>query len=415
MTTTAPILWGAAGRIAIYHAVSFRKRSPVDIDAQKPSKGGHLIAASRLFDGERMLPARLVEVADGRILALHAPGRAPADLPVVTLPEDAILAPGFIDLQVNGGGGALLNDAPGLETIRCIAAAHRRFGTTGLLPTLITDAPGRMTALAEVAEQALAIPGVLGFHLEGPFLDLHRKGIHPAEHVRRVRPSDIKALARFGRIGRSLVTLAPEHFQGEQLRTLAASGVRVSIGHSDATAAEVAAAVELGVSCVTHLYNAMSQMTPRAPGVVGAALADDRLHAGIICDGLHVDPLNLRVAYRIKGRERLMLVTDAMALVGAEAASFALHGRQISLRDGRLTDEDGTLAGAHLTMIDAVWNAVEMMGAPLEDALVMASRTPAAFLGLDEELGRIAAGCRADLVAFSGRTVLRSWIAGQAG
>jgi N-acetylglucosamine-6-phosphate deacetylase len=371
-----------------------------------------VIRAARLFDGERMLGPSAVAVRGGRIAAV-APGiEAPAASASILLPGDAVLAPGFIDLQVNGGGGVLLNDDPSPQAVRVIAAAHRAFGTTGLLPTLITDAPATLAMLAEGAIESLCIPGVLGFHIEGPFINPRRKGIHPAGHIRAIADADIRLLAEFGRAGRSLLTLAPEMVPAAQLRRLAESGLRLSIGHSDATALDVAAAVAVGASGVTHLFNAMSQIAPREPGVVGAALASAALHAGIICDGLHVDPLNLQIALRAKGRERLMLVSDAMPLVGAAEDRFLLHGRAITLRDGRLTDADGTLAGAHLTMFEAVMNAIRLMGASLEDALVMASRAPAAFLGLASELGCIRQGYRADLVAFTPRGVIGTWIGG---
>jgi N-acetylglucosamine-6-phosphate deacetylase len=373
-----------------------------------------LIAAEQLFDSAAMLGPHAVEIMGDRIVALHRAGQAPADLPVTKLPPDAMLAPGFIDLQVNGGGGALLNDAPSVETVRRIAAAHRRHGTTGLLPTLITDAPERMAALAACAAEGLTVPGVLGFHLEGPFLNPSRKGIHPVEHIRQPDETDAATLLGFGQIGRSMVTLAPERLAPDLLRRLAAKGLRVAIGHSEANAAEVEEAVADGATGVTHLFNAMSQMTPREPGIVGQTLVDDRLFAGLICDGLHVAAANLRAALRAKGRDRLMLVTDAMSLVGSDATEFTLHGRRIALADGRLTDAQGTLAGAHLSMIDAVWNAVEMMGVTLNDALIMASRTPARFLGLGGELGGIAPGYQADLVAFAGREVVATWIAGRA-
>jgi N-acetylglucosamine-6-phosphate deacetylase len=214
-------------------------------------------------------------------------------------------------------------------------------------------------------------------------------------------------------MGRSFLTLAPEQVEGAVLKRLAAAGLRIAIGHSDASAAEVAAAVDDGATGVTHLFNAMSQMAPRAPGVVGATLADGRLFAGVICDGLHVDPVNLRAAFRAMGRDRLMLVTDAMSLVGSDKASFLLHGRAIKLEDGRLTDAQGTLAGAHIGMIEVVRNAVRLMGVTIEDALIMASLTPARFLGLDKALGRIVPGYRADLVAFDETSVLATWIDGR--
>lgn len=372
-----------------------------------------LITAAQVFDGETMLGPCAVEIAADRIVALHRDGEEPSGLPVTRLPDGALLAPGFIDLQVNGGGGVLLNDAPCVEAIRTIATAHRRYGITGLLSTLITDIPERMAALADCATEALAVPGVLGFHLEGPFLNPARKGIHPVEHIREPDERDVAMLARFGGFGRSMATLAPERLAPGLLERLVSTGLRIAIGHSEATGAQVEQAVANGATGVTHLFNAMSQMMPREPGIVGQALADDRLFTGLICDGLHVAPATMRAAFRAKGPDRLMLVSDAMPLVGSEATEFKLNGRRIGLDGGRLTDAHGTLAGAHLTMIDAVWNAVRLMGATLAEALVMASLTPARFLGLADELGRITAGYRADLVAFTGREVIASWISGR--
>ena len=224
---------------------------------------------------------------------------------------------------------------------------------------------------------------------------------------------DLAAIKSFGERGRSIVTLAPECVPASMIDELIGAGLRIAAGHSDATAAEIGQAVDRGVSGVTHLFNAMSQLNAREPGLVGAALGDDRLFAGIICDGIHVDRAGLRVAFRCKGRDRLMLVTDAMPLAGTNDRQFMLQGRQITLHENRLTGPDGTLAGAHLTMIEAVRNAVALLGISLVDALIMASRTPAAFLGLESELGRIAPGYRADLVAFNPNfEIVGTWIGG---
>ena len=372
-----------------------------------------VIEAARLFDGRQITGPRAVEIADGRIQAVHAAGDAPTRYPVLRLPVGALLAPGFIDVQVNGGGGALLNDDPSVAAIARIAEAHRRFGTTGLLPTLITDDRSQLSRLAACMDESLSVPGVLGFHLVGPFINPARKGIHPAQHIRRPSPEDMALLCSFGRAGRSLVTVAPEMLDAADIQRLVAAGLRIAIGHSDATAEVALSAMNAGATAVTHLFNAMSQMSPRAPGVVGASLANARTFAGIICDGLHVDPVNVSVALKSKGRDRLMLITDAMSLIGTDETEFHLQGRPIHLNGGRLTDASGTLAGAHLTMIDAVQNAIGMMGATMEDALIMASLTPARFLGLHDELGRIAPGFRADLVAIDEQfRVQRTWIGG---
>ncbi|HEY0851424.1 MAG TPA: N-acetylglucosamine-6-phosphate deacetylase [Bradyrhizobium sp.] len=368
------------------------------------------IAAQRIFDGNVMRGPGSVRISQGQIehIAYGRSARA-----TIRLATEVILAPGFVDIQVNGGGGVLLNDQPTEAGVRRIVQAHRRGGTTGCLPTLITDRTEVIEQLADVARPCLEIPGVLGFHLEGPALNSSRKGIHAESEIRVPNGRDLSAIRSFGTCGRSLVTLAPECVPGAMIDELIGANLRIAAGHSEATAAEAAQAAGRGVSGVTHLFNAMSQLTAREPGLVGAALEDHRLFAGIICDGIHVDATALRIALRCKGRDRLMLVTDAMPLVGTNERQFLLHGRPITLNGNRLTGPDGTLAGAHLTMIEAVRNAVSLLDIELADALVMASRTPAAFLGLESELGRIAPGYRADLVAFNQQfEVVDTWIGG---
>jgi N-acetylglucosamine-6-phosphate deacetylase len=368
------------------------------------------IAAQHIFDGTSMRGPGSVRISDGCIEDINF---GEASNAAIHLPPDAILAPGFIDIQVNGGGGVLLNDQPTEAGVRRIVEAHRKGGTTGCLPTLITDRSEVIERLAAVAQACLKIPGVLGFHLEGPALNKARKGIHPEAEIRLPDRRDLAALRGFGDCGRSIVTLAPECVPASMIDELIGAKLRIAAGHSDATAAEIGQAVDRGVSGVTHLFNAMSQLNAREPGLVGAALEDDRLFAGIICDGVHVDRMGLRIAFRCKGRDRLMLVTDAMPLVGTNDRQFMLQGRQITLHENRLIGPDGTLAGAHLTMIEAVRNAVTFLEISLIDALIMASRTPAAFLGLESELGRIAPGYRADLVAFeSNFEVIDTWIGG---
>jgi len=370
------------------------------------------IATPQLFDGTAMRGPALVTVS-GSLIQNVSFGEAPSP-GMIALTSDAILAPGFIDIQVNGGGGVLLNDDPSEAGVRRIVEAHRRTGTTGCLPTLITDRTDMIERLAAIAQGSLQIPGVLGFHLEGPAINKVRKGIHLESEIRALSARDLAAMESFGDCGRSIVTLAPECVPPSVIDDLVRAGLRVSAGHSEATAMQIAQAADRGLSAVTHLFNAMSQLTAREPGVVGAALDDERLFAGIICDGLHVDPLSLRVAMRCKGRDRLMLITDAMPLVGTDLRHFLLQGRHITLRGTRLTAPDGTLAGAHLTMMQAVHNAVALLGVDIADALTMASRTPATFLGLASELGAIVAGYRADLVAFSSKfEVIQTWVSGR--
>jgi N-acetylglucosamine-6-phosphate deacetylase len=369
------------------------------------------IAAQRIFDGQDMRGPGSLRISQGRIESVSF--GEPAARATINLPADVTLAPGLIDVQVNGGGGVLLNDQPTEAGVRRIVEAHRKFGTTGSLPTLITDRTEIIEQLAGVAEAAMQIPGVLGFHLEGPALNRARKGIHVESEIRVPNGRDLAAIRSFGKRGRSLVTLAPECVPSAMIDDLIGTGLRLAAGHSEATAAQTKQAADRGVTGVTHLFNAMSQLGPREPGLVGAALMDDRLFAGIICDGIHVGRTSARIALRCKGRDRLMLVTDAMPLVGTNEREFLLQGRPIALNKERLSGPDGTLAGAHLTMIQAVCNAMALLDIELTDALIMASRTPAAFLGLESELGRIAPGYRADLVAFRKNfEVVGTWIDG---
>lgn len=370
------------------------------------------IAAPQLFDGTSLRGASLVTVSGGLIESVSF-GQV-ASPATVSLPADAILAPGFIDIQVNGGGGVLLNDEPTEEGVRRIVEAHRRTGTTGCLPTLISDCTEVIERLAAAAPASVQIPGVLGLHLEGPALNKARKGIHLESAIRAPSPRDLAAMQSIGSCGRSVVTVAPECVPPSLLDSLIEAGFRISAGHSEATAMQIRQSADGGLTGVTHLFNAMSQLSAREPGMVGAALDDERLFAGIICDGIHVDPVSLRIAMRCKGRNRLMLVTDAMPLIGTDQTDFLLQGRRITLQGDRLSGPDGTLAGAHLTMMQAVHRAVALLGLTLADALTMASRTPAAFLGLEAELGAIAPGYRADLVAFSSNfEVINTWVGGR--
>jgi N-acetylglucosamine-6-phosphate deacetylase len=326
-----------------------------------------------------------------------------------------LLLPGFIDTQVNGGGGVLFNDEPSVEAIRAIGAAHRRFGTTGFLPTLISDdldVVARAVAAVKAAIDA-GVPGVLGIHIEGPFLNVERKGVHDPAKLRELDESAVGLLTSL-KNGKTLVTLAPEMTTPAIIQRLARAGVVVSAGHSNATYEQIVEALANGLTGFTHLFNAMSQLTGRAPGVVGAALEHSDSWCGLIVDGHHVAPVVMRLALRCKRRDRFMIVTDGMPSIGTTDTSFDLQGRSISVVDGLLLDEMGRLAGAHLDMASAVRNAVDLLDLTVPEAVQMASRNPAAFLGLDHELGRISAGCRANLVlADDELNVLDTWIDGR--
>jgi N-acetylglucosamine-6-phosphate deacetylase len=326
----------------------------------------------------------------------------------------AMLLPGFIDVQVNGGGGVLFNDTPTVSTIRRIGAAHRRYGTSGFLPTLISDDPDVMRAALAAVEQALAegVPGLLGIHLEGPYLAPARKGVHDSKYLHRPDREELALLAA-GHRGVRLLTLAPECVPLASIAALAAAGVIVSAGHTAADYATVRAALAGGVRGFTHLFNAMTPFGSREPGVVGAALEDPNSWCGLIVDGHHVHPASLRVAIAAKPRGKMLLVTDAMPPVGSDYPDFVLNGEIITIRDGICQTGQGVLAGSALDMAGAVRNTVQLLGLPLDEAVRMASTYPAEFLGLGGSHGRIAAGYQADLVVMDDDyRVLQSWIGG---
>ena len=369
---------------------------------------GRVLTDAGLTDGLCVL------IADGRILDVvssadrrctHAQKR---DL------GGNLLLPGFIDAQVNGGGGVLFNDAPSVEVIQQIGAAHRKFGTTGFLPTLISDDLDVVAKAIEAVQKALTlrVPGVLGIHIEGPFLNVERKGIHDPDKFREL-DGDAVGLLTSLKGGRTLVTLAPEMTKPEMIQRLVTAGVVVSAGHTNATYAQIRSARREGLTGFTHLYNAMSQLTGREPGVVGAALDDPDSWCGIIVDGEHTHPVVLRIAMRCKPHNRFMLVTDAMPTVGTDYKSFDLQGRKIHVAGYICVDDAGRLAGSNIDMAACVRNTISMLGEPLPNAVRMASQYPAEFLRLGNELGRIAPGYRASLVLADDQLrVLDTWIDG---
>jgi len=365
-----------------------------------------------LDDGFRDRLAVLVE--GGRIAAIVADGDARARAAGRVDLEGGHLVPGFVDAQVNGGGGVLLNNTPTVEGIAAIARAHRRFGTTGLLPTLISDDIGAMRSAIAATREAIArgIPGVLGIHLEGPYLAPARKGTHDA---RAFRVPDVEEIALATSLdnGVTLLTLAPEEVPLDTIRAFVARGAIVAAGHTAATYEQVRDGLDAGIRGFTHLYNAMSPLQGREPGAVGAALEDRDSWCGIIVDGVHVHAGSLRVALAAKPRGKLFLVTDAMPMVGGDDPAFELYGETITAVDGVVRNAAGSLAGSALDMATAVRNSVDLLGLPLEEAARMASRYPAEFLGIGERFGRIAAGYAADFVLLDDALGVRAtWIAG---
>lgn len=351
-----------------------------------------ILAPTRLFDGETIRNGAAVRMEGGRIVEVFDTSPAGATR------LDGLLTPGFIDIQVNGGGGVLFNDAPSADTLRTITAAHRKFGVTGIMATLISDSREKTAAALDAVSAALdeGVEGLIGLHLEGPWLSEPRRGVHPAENLRALDETDLIMLT--ARRGFPLmVTVAPERVSPEDIATLVGEGVCVSLGHTAADAATVEAALAAGATCFTHLFNAMPTMESRNPGPVGVALAHAETFTGLILDGIHVDPTTARAAFNAKTARRMILVSDAMATVGADRPDMSLFGETVRLSQGALRTPSGTLAGAHLDISAAVRNALVMVRASEAQALRMTTRTPAEFLGL-EDRGRITPSARADFV-----------------
>ena len=353
--------------------------------------GGNIATASGVLDGAE------IRVERGRIASI-----APlTDIAGATNLAGGWVLPGFIDTQVNGGGGVLFNDMPSVEGIAAIGAAHARFGTTGFLPTLISEDIDGIAAALDAVDAAIeaGVPGVLGVHIEGPVLNPARNGIHDATKFRRLDNGLISVLSK-PRRGRVVLTVAPERVDLGDIRDLVRAGVIVSAGHTEATFEQAMAAFDAGVTGVTHLFNAMPPIYQRAPGIVGATLEDPRAWSGLIVDRVHVAAPVLRMALKLRPFEKLMLVTDAMPSVGSDQKSFNLHGRKIDVADGRCVYTDGTLAGSDLDMAIALSNCVADLGLTPDRAALLASTNPAAFLGLSHERGALAPGLRADWVVL---------------
>ncbi|QPC86152.1 N-acetylglucosamine-6-phosphate deacetylase [Mesorhizobium sp. NBSH29] len=373
---------------------------------------------ARIFDGTTFHEGAALLVRGDTVEAIVQADAVPQEVGQVTL-AGGLLVPGFVDLQVNGGGGVMLNDQQDVETIRTICAAHARFGTTALLPTLITDTPEitRAAVAAGVEAARQNVPGFLGLHLEGPHLSLARKGAHDPSLIRPMQAADEAMLvAARQSLPNLLTTIAPESVTPQQVAGLAGAGIIVSLGHSDAGAHAAFAYAKAGATVATHLFNAMSPIGNREPGLAGAAIACATLNAGIIADGIHVDAETMGIALRAKRHPgRIFLVTDAMATIGTDMTEFTLNGRTITRANGGLRLADGTLAGADLDMISAVRFVVETIGLPLDEALRMASLYPAQAMGVDALFGQLASGSRADIVHVGeGLDVRGVWIGGDA-
>lgn len=379
------------------------------------SAGRQRLSAARIFDGSAWHEDAVLTIEGGRVVSIDSADRSAQHADADEVPPGTMIVPGFVDLQVNGGGGVLFNNAPHVEGIEAICSAHRTFGTTALLPTLITDMPQVTERALEagIAAARCRTRGFAGLHLEGPHLSVARKGTHSPALIRPMTAQDLSCLVAAARdLPRLVVTLAPENATPEQVHDLAQAGVIVSLGHSDAGLETIRDYVAAGASMVTHLFNAMSPLRHRDPGLVGAALGLGELSCGLIADGHHVDPLAIRIALDAKrGPGSVFLVTDAMSSIGSSETSFQLNGREVFRREGRLTLADGTLAGADIDMMSCVRFMRDVIGLDLGSALKLATANPASACALEGH-GSLQPGARADFLVISPDLDIRASVIG---
>ena len=366
--------------------------------------------AKRLFDGEQFLDDCVLTITNGNITKIDH------DTQNVDVVAQELVVPGYIDLQVNGGGGALFNDSPSVEQLKTMMLAHAKFGTTGMMPTLITDKVSVMAQAADAMAQAIKeqVPGILGIHFEGPHLSLAKKGTHCAELIRPITDDEWAILSRKD-LGQVMVTLAPETVSVEDIKRMVSLGIKVCLGHTNADYLQAQSAVDAGATGFTHLFNAMSPLQGREPGVVGCALLNDNTQAGLIVDGHHVDYSSCKLAIKAKPAGGIFLVTDAMPPVGTDMTEFPLYDRTVYVEEGKLTSTTGELAGSSLDMATAVKNTHEKLNIPLDESIRMASLYPAQYLYAGNELvrGQLKVGQQADFVVLANDlSVKETWIAG---
>ena len=366
--------------------------------------------AKRLFDGKTIKENQMISVEGGTIHSIES-----AQLQDDVIQLSGLVAPGFVDVQVNGGGGLLFNNQPNLDTLITMSRAHQQFGSTAIMPTLITDDLATMQLAANAVASAIAqnVKGIVGIHFEGPHLSQPKKGIHPKQHIRQISPEEM-ALFKRSDLGLVCVTLAPENVSVELIKELVQAKVKVCLGHSNASAAETFAALQAGAQGFTHLFNAMSPLQSREAGMVGAALLDATSYCGLIVDHEHVDITSCQLAIKCKTPDRIMLVTDAMSHVGSEQIELQFAGMQINRQGNKLTIAGGRLAGSALDMASAVRNTVQDLHCTIQEAIKMASSTPATFLGLHQQKGYLAPGFDADWVVLTDQYYVNAtYIAGE--
>ena len=367
--------------------------------------------AKRLFDGQAFLDDQVLTIVEGQIMAIDQ------DISNSDITVNGLVAPGFIDLQVNGGGGALFNDSPSVDNLKTIMSAHAKFGTTAMMPTLITDKIEIMQQAAEAISKAISegVPGIVGIHFEGPHLSIDKKGTHCADYIRPISDAEWQVLSRQD-LGQIIVTLAPETVSSEDVSRMVKLGINVCLGHTNADYKTTQQAIDAGASGFTHLFNAMSPLQGREPGVVGAALLNNHTSCGLIVDGFHVDYASCKLAIQAKPQGKVFLVTDAMPPVGTDQTQFALYDRTVYVDNGKLTSTTGELAGSSLDMASAVKNTHQKLGIELGEAIRMASVYPAQYLYQNKTVirGELIPGKQADMVVLNDDlSVQETWIAGE--
>ncbi len=371
------------------------------------------LIAEQLFDGKEIHRHRPISFDDGKIIAFDTIEGAKETK------VSGLLTPGFIDAQVNGGGGYLFNHQTNMQTLKAMVKAHGRYGTTALLPTLITSDLSTLNCAADVISDAISkqLPGVIGVHFEGPHISAPKKGIHSTEHIRALSQAELELYCRDD-LGVKVITVAPENVTIETIKTLVENQVIVCLGHSNASYEQTQAALDAGATGFTHLFNAMSPLTSREPNMIGAALLDEHSWCGLILDGHHVHPATARLAIQAKAKGKMLLVSDAMSTIGSEQSQFEFDGHQIQLLEGKLTSQTGQLAGSALDMITAINNAQTMLNVSFEEALRMASYYPAQFLKISRQRGQLSIGANADFTLLSTKNsshhVINTWIGGNA-
>ncbi|PCI53057.1 MAG: N-acetylglucosamine-6-phosphate deacetylase [Gammaproteobacteria bacterium] len=367
--------------------------------------------AKRLFDGQNFIDDQVITITNGVISAIDQ------NINDVDVKATGLVVPGYIDLQVNGGGGVLFNDFPSVDKLKTIMAAHAQFGTTAMMPTLITDKIEVMAQAADAMSEAITdkTPGIIGIHFEGPHLSVAKKGTHSAEYIRPISDDEWKILSRKD-IGRVMVTLAPEMVIPEDITRMVELGIKVCLGHTNADFSTAQAAVDAGATGFTHLFNAMSPLQGREPGVVGCALLNDNTQCGLIVDGHHVDYASCQLAIKTKPVGGVFLVTDAMPPVGTNQTEFPLYDRTVYVENGKLTSSTGELAGSSLNMATAVKNTHMKLKISLDESLRMASLYPAKYLYRNQRLerGELKVGMQADMIVLNDDlSVFETWIGGE--